>query len=219
MSDDRALRMTLVEAARRMNALGINQGTSGNLSARVEDGFLITPTSLAYERMGPSDIVRMDFDGGCQGRRAPSSEWRVHRDILASRPEIGAVLHCHSLYATTLAVHYRDIPSFHYMVAVAGGTDIRCAGYATFGSEELSQNALRALDGRRACMLGQHGQIALGADVEEALWLAMEVETLSRLYVQALSLGEPPILTDEEMARVLKKMDAMRHAARGGAPA
>ena len=205
------LRRQLVDVARRMNAAGINQGTSGNLSVRFDRGLLLTPTSLPYERMEPDDIVRMDFDGAYEGRHRPSSEWRFHRDILKSRADVNAVLHCHSVYATTLAVHHRTIPSFHYMVAVAGGTDIRCADYATFGTAELSANALKALDGRLACLLGQHGQIALGRDLEHALWLAIEVETLARLYLQALALGDPPILSDEEMARVLQQMRQMSY--------
>jgi L-fuculose-phosphate aldolase len=204
-------RAEMVGICRRMNSTGINQGTAGNLSVRVEGGFLITPTSLPYERMGPEDIVEMGFDGTYVGARLPSSEWRFHRDILRARDDVNVVLHCHSIYATTLAVHGKPIPSFHYMTAVAGGTDIRCARYATFGTQQLSENALDALDGRLACLLGQHGQISLGRDLEHALWLAIEVETLSRLYVQALTLGDPPILSDEEMARVIQQMRQMSY--------
>ena len=205
------LRSEMVDICRRMNSSGINQGTAGNLSARSGDGFLITPTSLPYERMEPDDIVEMDFDGGYEGRHRPSSEWRFHRDILKGRTDVNAVLHCHSVYATTLACQHRSIPSFHYMTGVAGGTDIRCARYATFGTQALSDNALAALDGRLACLLGQHGQISLGKDLERALWLAIEVETLSRIYVQALTLGDPPILSDEEMARVITQMKQMSY--------
>ena len=205
------LRTRMVEICRRMNASGINQGTAGNLSLRSGEGFLITPTSLPYERMGPEDIVEMDFDGGYAGRHRPSSEWRFHRDILRERTDINVVLHCHSLYATTLACHHKTIPSFHYMTGVAGGTTIRCAKYATFGTQQLSDNALQALEGRLACLLGQHGQISLGADLEQALGLAIEVETLSRIYVQALTLGEPPVLSDEEMGRVIQQMRQMSY--------
>jgi L-fuculose-phosphate aldolase len=205
------LRTEMVGICRRMNASGINQGTAGNLSARIEGGFLITPTSLAYERMAPEDIVEMGFDGTYVGERRPSSEWRFHRDILRSRDDVNVVLHCHSVYATTLACHHRTIPSFHYMVGVAGGTTIRCARYATFGTQQLSENALEALEGRLACLLGQHGQISLGKDLEHALWLAIEVETISRLYVQALTLGDPPILSDEEMERVIRQMRQMSY--------
>ncbi|MBP7243140.1 class II aldolase/adducin family protein [Amaricoccus sp.] len=210
MKTERKLRRAMVETCRAMNASGINQGTSGNLSARFGEGFLVTPSSLPYDRMVPEDIVSMAFDGNYEGRR-PSSEWRFHRDILAARPDVEAVLHCHSVYATTLACHHRAIPAFHYMIAVAGGTDIRCAPYATFGTQALSDAALAGLEGRLACLLGQHGQIALGASVEKALWLAVEVETLARLYVQALALGDPPVLDDAEMGRVLEQMRRMSY--------
>ncbi len=204
------LRARMVETCRKMNSSGINQGTSGNLSARYGDGFLITPSSLPYDTMEPDDLVEMDFNGTYVGRR-PSSEWRFHRDILKHRTDIDIVLHCHSVYATTLACHHREIPAFHYMVGVAGGTSIRCAEYATFGTQELSDAALKALEGRRACLLGQHGQISIGKTLDETLWLASEVETLARLYVQALPLGEPPVLSDEEMARVIDQMQRMSY--------
>jgi L-fuculose-phosphate aldolase len=209
-TENSALREKMVDICRRMNSTGINQGTAGNLSVRTSDGFLITPSSLPYDSMTPDDLVEMDFDGTYLGRR-PSSEWRFHRDILKCRADINVVLHCHSLYATTLACHHKTIPAFHYMVGVAGGTTVRCADYATFGTQALSDHALKALDGRLACLLGQHGQISLGKDLEQALWLAIEVETLSRMYVQVLTLGEPPILPDEEMARVLDQMKRMSY--------
>jgi L-fuculose-phosphate aldolase len=208
---NRALRQEMVDICRRMNSTGINQGTAGNLSARIDGGFLITPTSLPYDRMGPEDIVEMAYDGTYLGRHRPSSEWRFHRDIMQARTDIDAILHCHSIYATTLACQYRPIPAFHYMVGVAGGTTIRVAPYATFGTQALSDNALGALEGRLACLLGQHGQISLGKNLEAALWLAIEVETLARLYVQALSLGEPPVLSDEEMDRVIEQMRKMSY--------
>lgn len=204
------LRERMVVACRQMNASGINQGTSGNLSVRLGDGFLITPSSLPYETMKPEDLVEMGFDGTYVGGR-PSSEWRFHRDILRDRTDIDVVLHCHSIYATTLACHHREIPAFHYMVGIAGGTNIRCAEYATFGTQELSDAALTALEGRMACLLGQHGQISLGHAFDDALWMAGEVETLSRQYVQALTLGDPPILSDEEMARVTDQMKRMSY--------
>jgi L-fuculose-phosphate aldolase len=193
-----------------MNSSGINQGTAGNLSVRAGNGFLITPSSLPYDVMTPDDLVEMDFDGTYTGRR-PSSEWRFHRDILKNRPDINVVLHCHSMYATTLACHHKTIPAFHYMVGVAGGTTVRCAEYATFGTQALSDHALKALDGRLACLLGQHGQISLGKDLEQALWLAIEVETLARMYVQVLTLGQPPILDDAEMERVIDQMKRMSY--------
>ncbi len=199
-------RTALIETCRAMNASGINQGTSGNVSVRSGDGLLITPSGMSYDTMTPEDIVFMDFDGTYIGPR-PSSEWRFHRDILMARSDANAVVHCHSVHATALACHHKSIPSFHYMTAVAGGTDIKCAGYATFGTQALSDEALGALDGRRACLLGQHGQIAIGENLTAALWLATEVETLARIYINALALGEPPVLSDSEMAIVIEKMN------------
>ena len=206
-----ALRQQMVETCRKMNATGNNQGTAGNLSARCGGGFLLTPTSLPYDIMQPDDLIAMAFDGTYEGRHRPSSEWRFHRDILRTRGDVDAVLHCHSIYAATLAVLHRSIPAFHYMVGMAGGTTIRCAKYATFGTQQLSENALEALEGRFACLLGQHGQIALGKSPADALRLAMEVETLSRMYVQALAIGEPPVLDDAEMARVIEQMRRMSY--------
>ena len=211
ISEEAALRRALVATCQRMNAAGINQGTSGNLSVRCGADFLITPSGLPYDSMRPADIMKMTFDGRYEGKHRPSSEWRFPRDILREREDIAAVLHCHSVYATTLAVHHKPIPAFHYMVGVAGGSTIRCARYATFGTQALSDAALEALDGRLACLLGQHGQIALGTTPAGALALATEVETLARLYVQALPLGEPPVLDEEEMARVLEQMRRMRY--------
>jgi L-fuculose-phosphate aldolase len=207
---EKKLRSEMIEVCCRMNTSGINQGTSGNLSVRHKDGFLITPSGRPYETMKPEDLVLMKFDGSYEGLR-PSSEWRFHRDILQARTDIDVVLHCHSAYATTLAVHHKPIPAFHYMTAVAGGADIRCAPYATFGTAELSRHAVAALEGRLACLLGQHGQISLGTTLEKAIWLAIEVETLARMYVQALTLGEPPILPDDEMARVMEQMTRMSY--------
>jgi L-fuculose-phosphate aldolase len=200
-----ALRRELIATARRMNERGLNQGTSGNLSQRVPEGFLVTPTGMAYDALEPGDIVLMDWEGRHEGERLPSSEWRFHRDILAGRPEVGAVLHAHSMFATTLACLDRPIPAFHYMVAVAGGADIRCAPYATFGTDELSRHAVAALEGRRACLLAHHGMIALGADLAGALKLAVEVETLAAMYWRASLAGTPALLDAAEMARVVEK--------------
>ena len=202
---DAAVRQELIDTARRMNVLGLNQGRSGNLSVRVADGLLITPSGVAYDAMRPDDIVAMDGDGNWQGDLKPSSEWRFHLDILNTRPEAGAVLHAHSPFATALACLGRDIPAFHYMVAIAGGDSIRCAPYATFGTAELSRGALAALAGRRACLLANHGMIAFGADLDSVLGLAVEVETLAQQYARALQIGDPAILSREEMARVLEK--------------
>jgi L-fuculose-phosphate aldolase len=199
------LRTSLVEAARRMNASGINQGKSGNLSVRCETGFLVTPSGLPYDRLTPADLVRMQPDGTQEGPGKPSSEWRFHRDIYARRPEAHAIIHCHSSYATTLACLRRGIPAFHYEVAFAGGDDIRCAKYATFGTQALSDNALAALELRRACLLANHGSIAFGSSIEAAFSLAEKVEALARMYCQALQLGEPVVLDAAEMARVVER--------------
>lgn len=210
-------RQQLVAVARRMNASGINQGTSGNLSLRIEGGMLITPSSLPYEQMQPEDLVALDLAGQplepAAAWRRPSSEWRLHADILASRPEITAVLHCHSIHATALACHGRAIPPFHYMTAVAGGDDIRCAPYATFGTPELSQRAVQALEGRLACLLAQHGQVALGRSLDQALRIAIEVDTLAQMYLQALQLGEPPLLSAAQMAAVHQQFSSLLYGA------
>jgi L-fuculose-phosphate aldolase len=200
-----ALRAEIIATAVRMNGCGINRGKSGNVSARTDTGFLITPTGLPYESLLPRDIVAMTDAGAASGARSPSSEWRFHRDIYASRADAGAIVHAHSSFATSLACLGRDIPAFHYMVAVAGGKDIRCAAYATFGTQALSDNALLALSGRRACLLANHGMIAVAETLEAALAVAVEVEALAEQYWRALQIGAPNILSDEEMSLVLDK--------------
>jgi L-fuculose-phosphate aldolase len=205
------IRAAIVETCREMNRSGLNQGTSGNLSHRVDDGLLITPTSLPYEQMTSEDIVLMSFDGSYEGRHRPSSEWRFHRDILKSRADVNVVLHTHSTYSTTLAVHERGIPAFHYMVAVAGGTEIRCTPYACFGTQELSDCALSALEDRTACLLGHHGLIVVADTFAKALWRAVEVETLAKMYVHALAIGEPPRLSEQQMSQVIEQMQRMSY--------
>ena len=202
--DDQALRQQLVTVARRMNGTGLNQGTSGNLSVRIEEGILVTPSSLPYEQMEVGDLVALDLSGQPlkEKQRRPSSEWRLHADVLSCRPEAMAVLHCHPIHATALACHDRGIPAFHYMVAVAGGDEIRCAPYATFGTKALSDNVVNALAQRNACLLARHGMVTLGKDLESALRVAVEVETLARMYLQALQLGEPPLLSTQQMQAV-----------------
>jgi len=203
--EHRGLREEIIATARRMNDLGINQGKSGNVSHRVPEGFLVTPTGMDYDTLELADIVLMGFDGSHAGARLPSSEWRFHRDILRARPEVNAVIHTHSMFATTLACLGAEIPPFHYMVAVAGGDSIRCAPYATFGTEELSRHAVHALEDRKACLLANHGMIAIGATLKSALALAVEVETLAAMYWRALQIGEPNLLDSAEMARVIEK--------------
>ena len=186
-----------------MDRKGINQGSSGNVSVRTEEGILITPSAVSYASMQPQDIVFMNFDGQFDGEQKPSSEWRMHRDIYRTRRNAGAVVHAHSTYCTVLSCHRKNIPPFHYMIAVAGGSDIRCSDYALFGSQELSDSMLTALNDRRACLLGTHGMICFHDDLERALWLAVEVETLARQYWHALQIGEPQLLTEKEVNEVV----------------
>ena len=203
---EQTLRRDIIAASLEMNALGINQGTSGNVSVRWGKGLLITPSGLPYDQTKPSDIVFVPLDRTQppRGRRKPSSEWRFHLDIMAARPEVAAIVHTHSLYATALSMLRKAIPACHYMIAAAGGPTIRCAAYATVGTQKLSENALKALVGRSACLLANHGAIATGPNLEKALWLAGEIETLAQQYAVALQLGKPKILPDAEMARVLE---------------
>lgn len=205
MADDIALRQAVIDTALATNALGINHGTAGNVSARIEGGFLITPSGLPYDELSPGDIVAVDSEGNWSGELAPSSEWRMHRDIYRERAEAGAVVHVHSTYATALACLHRDIPAFHYMVAAAGGKSIRCADYATFGTAELSEAMLKALDGHRACLLANHGQICFHTDLKKTLALAVEVEALARQYLITLQAGMPALIGEEEMDRVIEK--------------
>jgi L-fuculose-phosphate aldolase len=205
MRDSPELRADVVATALAMNGLGINRGKSGNVSARIDDGFVVTPSSMPYADIGNDDIVAMRLDGSTDSTRRPSSEWRFHRDIYATRDDVHAIVHTHSPFATTLACLDRGIPAFHYMIAVAGGRDIRCAPYATFGTQALSDHALCALAGRRACLLAHHGMIAIGESLKSALALAVEVETLAEMYWRALQIGEPATLTASELDTVLTK--------------
>jgi L-fuculose-phosphate aldolase len=204
--DDHDKRQAIIDACRRMHALGINQGTSGNISVRHGDGLLITPTSVPYEAMTPDQIVFMEMNGSHAGDQRPSSEWRFHLDIMRSRNEVEAVVHAHPTYCTILAIMGLEIPPIHYMIAVAGGDSIRCSPYATYGTPELSQHTLTALEGRFACLLGHHGMIAIGSSLAKAMWLAVEVETLARQYHGCLQIGQPPLLPKDEIERVRVKM-------------
>ncbi|PHS26982.1 MAG: class II aldolase [Robiginitomaculum sp.] len=208
---EQILRKKVIDTCLSMNASGLNQGTSGNVSVRFEDGFLITPSSMPYDHMRPKDIMFMKMDGSAKGLHNPSSEWRFHRDILNTRPDINAVVHTHAAHCTTLALLGKSIPAVHYMVAVAGGADIRCCPYATFGTQDLSDYVLEALKNRFACLMTQHGMIACGASLDKALWLATEVETLARQYWGALQIGTPEILSDAEIERVLEKMKSYKY--------
>jgi L-fuculose-phosphate aldolase len=200
-----ALRAQIIATALEMNACGLNRGKSGNVSARCGDGFLVTPSGVAYAAIRPQDIVAMTLEGAAHGALLPSSEWRFHRDIYAARAEAQAVVHVHSPFATTLACLGRDIPAFHYMIGVAGGNSIRCAAYATFGTQQLADQALAALQGRKACLLANHGMIAIGPSLRDALALAVEVEALAEQYWRALQIGSPNLLSNAEMEIVLAK--------------
>ena len=203
------LRRQLIETACRMAPANLNRGSAGNLSVRTRenglDGYLITPSGMDYEVLVPEDIVFMRLDGTSDGRRKPSSEWRFHHDIYAARPDAGAILHAHSPFATSLACLRRDIPPFHYMIARFGGDTIRCADYATFGSQALSDNALTALRDRCACLLANHGLLVFGKTLAQLFALAVEFEALCEQYWRACQLGQPVLLDPDEMATVQAK--------------
>lgn len=211
-----ALRHAVIDIAQRMGRLGLNKGTSGNVSVRTADGFLVTPSGIAPEELHPADIAAMDFDGEWSGARKPSSEWCLHRDLYRTRPEIGAVVHTHAPFCTTLAVLGMGIPAFHYMVAMLGGRDVRCAPYATYGTQALSDHALAALSGRKACLLANHGMLAVGSDLDDALAMAVELESLAEQYWRALQIGQPLLLADDEMDRVIEKFKGYGRNAQKG---
>lgn len=200
-----AARQSIIKAYADMQRLGLNQGTAGNISMRWKDGLLITPTGVPCEEMQPDDIVFLAMDGSFGHPLNPSSEWRFHRDILQTRLDVNAIVHAHPVYATAFAMCQREIPAVHYMIARAGGPNVRCASYASFGTEELSQAALKALADRTCCLLANHGMIATGATLAKALGLAAELETLCHQYAVALQIGEPKILSDTEIALNVEK--------------
>ncbi|MGE0697898.1 MAG: class II aldolase/adducin family protein [Hyphomicrobiaceae bacterium] len=198
-------RLEVLETALAMSRRGLSPGRSGNVSRRFGDGMLVTPSGMPYEELSPPDIVLVAADGRvAPGQRKPSSEWRFHLAAYAARPDIGAVVHTHSMHATVLASAHRPIPAFHYMVAVAGGKDIPLVPYATFGTEALSRHVVKGLAKRNACLMANHGQIAVGATCAAALELAAEVEVLAEQYWKVLAIGRPKLLADAEMERVLE---------------
>ncbi len=202
------LKAKVLETAQAMNTIGINRGSSGNVSARSDKGFIITPTGMPYERCSPDDMVGVGFDGTPHGDRKPSSEWRFHRDIYQAYPEAGAVVHTHATFATSLACMDVEIPPFHYMIARFGGDTVRCASYALFGTQELSDAMIVALRDRRACLMAHHGMVVFGRNLEHALALAVELETLCEQYWRALQMGEPKLLSGDQMVRVLEKFSS-----------
>ncbi|TQV83077.1 class II aldolase/adducin family protein [Denitrobaculum tricleocarpae] len=202
------IRKAIIENCLKMNATGLNQGTSGNLSARYKDVMIITPSGIAYEALKPGDLATMPINkdyGSWEGPLKPSTEWRFHLDIMIDRPDVGGIVHTHSTYATILSIAGKEIPACHYMIAAFGGPMIRCADYATFGTEELSANALKALKDRTGCILANHGMIATGANIAKAMWLAVELETIAKQYYQSLLIGGPNLLSDAEIANVMER--------------
>jgi L-fuculose-phosphate aldolase len=199
------LREQVIETCLAMNEEGINQGTSGNVSVRIPEGFLITASGVPYKKMKPHHIVEMDLDGGYRGDYLPSTEWRMHMDIFKARPEAGAIVHVHSTHAAALSCLRKDIPAFHYMIGVVGGPSLRVSDYAQFGTQELSTTMLEAMEGRTGCLLANHGQICFGPNLDKALWLAGEIETLCHQYWVASVFGKPVVLDDAEMQSCLKR--------------
>ncbi len=215
---DLDIRRDIIAHCRMMNANGLNQGTAGNISVRVGNAMLITPTSIPYDIMQPEEIAVLPFDGeygAYQGPRPPSSEWRFHFDIMRSRPDVHSIVHAHPLYSTSLAIARRPIPACHYMIAAFGGTDVRVAEYATYGTKELSINALKALEGRSACLLANHGAIATGRSLADAMWRAIELENIAHQYINALQIGGPVILTDAQIEEVGRKGFASTYGSHG----
>ncbi len=210
--DEPTLRRAIIAQCRRMNAIGLNQGTSGNISARHGGRMLITPSAVPYDEMTPEMIASMAIEktpgdgdyGSWEGPLKPSSEWRFHLDLTRARPDIGAIVHTHAIHCTTLAIARRPIPALHYMIAAFGGGDIRCADYATFGTKALSRAVLAAMQGRNACLMANHGMIAAGSDLDRAMWLAVELETLARQYFNTLLIGGPVLLGEAEIADAAK---------------
>ncbi len=201
-----SIRKEIIETCLKMESLGINQGTSGNISHRYKDGILITPSGVSYDILKPKDIVFVPFSSKKDwvGEYPPSSELDFHFDILKAKPEIDCVLHNHSTYATSMAICNQDIPAHHYMVAVGGGHKIPCAPYATFGTAQLSKNVIKTLNGYNACLLANHGVVTVANSLKKALWLAVEVENLAKQYIMAKQIGEPTILSGKEMDKIVE---------------
>lgn len=215
-SAEAVARREVLDTARAMAARGLSPGRSGNVSRRFATGMLITPSGMAYDGMQPDDIVLVAADGTvAAGQRKPSSEWRFHLAAYAARLDRDAVVHTHSMHATVLACAHRAIPAFHYMVAIAGGRDIPLVPYATFGTKALSRHVARGLRKRDACLMANHGQIAIGSTCAKALELAAEVETLAEQYVKVLAIGRPHLLDDKEMKRVLERFRSYGQNAQG----
>jgi len=215
MPDEAKLRRAMVQASLELDARGLNRGTSGNVGVRCGDRILVTPSGVPVRQLAPEGMVQLAANGDVIGKGRPSSEWRFHRDILMARPDVDAVVHVHSPFATTLACLGLEIPPFHYMIAAAGGNTIRCAPYALFGTQELSDHAVAALQDRRACLLANHGMIAAGRNLDHALALCIEVESLCEQYWRARQIAEPRHLSDAQMAEVMEKFKTYGQHAQG----
>ena len=206
--NENSVRQQIIDLCIEMNKTGLNQGTSGNISARYDGDMLITPSGIPYDKLAPGDLARLslehnkyEWDGPCK----PSSEWHFHRAILQADENLNAVVHTHSTFATVLSIAREEIPACHYMIAAFGGNTVRCADYATFGTPELSENILKAMANRSACLLANHGMIAGGDNLDKAMWAAVELETLSKQYYHAKLFGNMIVLPEDEMNRVIEK--------------
>jgi L-fuculose-phosphate aldolase len=203
-------RNQIIEYSLKLNSTNLSPLRSGNISVRVKeddkDGYLITPSGKKYDSLKEDDIVFVSNDGNHETNLKPSSEWRFHKDIYLNKTDAKAVVHAHSPHATAVSAHNKDIPAFHYMIALAGGDNIKCAKYATFGTQELSDNIIEALENRKACLMSNHGQVAYGDNLNSAFELAEEVENICHQYINAIKLGEPKILSSSEMDVILEKV-------------
>ena len=218
---EKDLRAAIVAQCRAMNATGLNQGTAGTISARIGDAMLITPSAIPYDMMRPAMLARMPLDGdeygAWSGPHTPSTEWRFHLDIMRARPDVGAIVHCHAVNATALSMLRKPIPAAHYMIAAFGGPTVRCTGYAPYGTKELSELAVAGLEARNGVLLGNHGMIAVGETLTQAMWRATELETLARMYILALTIGEPVILADDEIMRTVERFKTYGQGLEGAA--
>ena len=197
----------VIKYAKMLNVKNLSALRSGNISVRYKNGFLITPSGIKYSQLKSEDVVFVSLDGKFEEKKTkPSSEWRFHKDIYLNKKEANAIVHAHSTHATAVSTHGKSIPAFHYMVALAGGNDIKCADYATFGTEELSQNIIKALEDRKACLMSNHGQVAFEKNLSKAFELAQEIENICQQYINALKIGNPKILSDDEMIKILEQI-------------
>jgi L-fuculose-phosphate aldolase len=212
--NEHTLRDAAVNAIHKLDRLGMNRGSTGNLSLREGPGMLITPTGMGADDLQPQDMVWLGFDGSQRGHWQPSSEWHFHQAIYQARPDLHAIVHTHSTYATALACLHRELPSFHYMVAVAGGDNVPLVPYHLFGTEALSNTVAHAMQNREACLMANHGLVAAGTTLAKAMKVVQEIESLCQVYLQALAVGEPVLLSKAEMAEVIERFRSYGKAAK-----